>query len=65
MTILCLMVHTHTHTHTQLPKRRRGVPTQHNHYTCARTQGFLVQSVVKINEKGDHHHIANHIIIMR
>ena len=50
-----------TNKYTKLPKRQRGVNARHKHYTRARTQGSLAQSVIKMNEKGYQHHIANHV----
>ena len=47
--------------YTKTPRRTRGAPTRHNHFTRSRLQGFLAQSVIQLNEHGFEHHIANHV----
>ena len=50
-----------TNKYTKIPKRRRGVPARHKHYTRARTHGSLAHSVIQMNEKDYQHHIENHV----
>ena len=47
--------------YTSISCRRLGVPKRHNHFIISRLQGFLAQSVVRMEEQGYQQHIANHV----